>query len=156
MFFEGTFLNIDEELAKIDPSKFSLYLGSFLPDEEVAGEMNEFEKKAFIWHAMMAEEMKKVFVATNKAAFYSDKEKADLLDAEFKIIKAKSDILMIRVSESIAQRIDTRKSIAFRGNFQIVYTKQTKEDRDTEIKKVQEAMLIELQRETSKSCLKSN
>lgn len=152
MFFENTQRDVEDELAEIDLSKCSMYLGPLLPGEEIIGEMNDFEKRAFIWNSLMLEKMKEVIGAAKN---YSA-EVENLLNSEIEVIVAKLKLLEIKVVKSLLERFDTKSPIAFRGNFQIVLSKQSKQDRDADIKKLWEVTLLELQSMTEKTHAQGN
>lgn len=145
-FFSSSLKKIDEELEEIKLSDFILDLGPILPGEEVIGDLSEFERRVFIWHELVAEEIRSVFAQVHNEVFYSDQRAMDQCKKELELITAKSELLMGRVVASLAQRfkdLSTNKSLAFRGNFQIVLSNETIEDMMASMEALKKAVHLE-------------
>lgn len=150
VFFKSSLRDIDDELAEIDPSKYFIDFGEALPGEEVLGEMNDFEKKVFIWNSLMLDEIIKVSENEEKESFWADSKLVDLYVSEFAIMNAKIKLLEYRLFRSLLERFGP-KPLAFRGKFQVVLSKESKEDIKANIEKLKKAVLIMFSSNTGKS-----
>ncbi len=151
MLFEGTSRDIDKELAEIDPLKHCLNFGTILPDEEIIGEMNDFEKRAMIWMFLEVEKVKEelgqhetIFTNVN---LETAKHLAEEAEARLEMFR----FLQYRVAKSIVERFELGKLFIIKGNFQIVLT--SKKNQEAEIKRLEEVSRVEVAniKDTTKS-----
>lgn len=142
MFLKSTSRDIDDELAKIDPSKYYLNFGTILPDEEVIDEMNDFEKRAMIWMSLEVEKIKEDIRQLSALPLNIDPETVKRLAEEDEEQRAMIKFLQYRVSKSIVERIGLEKLFVIKGNFQIVLT--NKKNKETEAKRLEEIFCIEV------------
>lgn len=142
MFFKGTSRDIDKELAEIDLSKQCLNFGSILPDEEVIGEMNDFEKRAMIWMCLEVEKVKEE-LRQHEALFTNinletAKRLADEAESRLEMFK----FLQYRVAKSIVERIGLEKFFVIKGNFQIVSS--NRKNQKVEIERLEKVFRVEV------------
>jgi hypothetical protein len=130
------FESIDDELAKIDPSKYYMNFGDILPDEEPIGEMNDFEKKAMIWMALEAEKSKEDL--RNHEALFANidlktaKHLAEEAESKLEIV----EFLQKRVFKSLVERFELDKKLfVIKGNFQVVLS--NKKNQEAELKRLE-------------------
>ena len=127
-FLSNSLRCIEDELKEINVRNFYIDFGEVLPDEEVIGEFDNFEKRVFIWHVLMANEIQKVREENRKAKFL-DKEEVDQFLLEIKIYQNKSAEITKRATESLRQRLGGKgKPLLFRGNFKIVTSNRSLAD----------------------------
>lgn len=143
-FFESSLRKIDDELADINPTDFFMDLGEILPGEKIVGEMNDFEKRAFIWISVMQQKALEIVGAKNNDTFYLDQLLVDQLIKEMELITSKIDLLHGRIAESVLERFGDNRNYAFRKNFQIVLSNRSEADLKKEIEQLKKAAQTEV------------
>ncbi|MFA6119681.1 MAG: hypothetical protein WC688_07195 [Parachlamydiales bacterium] len=155
LFFDKTLLGIEDELAEINLTGYVIDLGPMLPGEEIIGELNDFEKKSFIWIEKMHEKIIEVVRGTANDLSDLDTKVIDQYVFESEILLSKIKILQKRVLISLRERFINEKSIGFRGNFKIVRSRQSEKDLEMEIEKLKEVSIMEVSKAMKKTNFRS-
>jgi hypothetical protein len=115
MFFRGTLKTADEELTEINPRQHILNFGSLQPGEKVVGKLTDNERRAYIWAALVTEELR---IVSEKilldSTLRNKKQERDTYESEMQIIKDKDALIMRNVAYSLCCRFGTQQLYALR------------------------------------------
>jgi|WetSurMetagenome_2_1015567.scaffolds.fasta_scaffold00416_12 hypothetical protein len=146
IFLENLTTDINDQLAAIDVNAYT-HVELFqdqLPDDEVIGELNDYEKRLVLWPQILFEEM----LEDNRANRNKDER---LLDpAVRREIKQQTSLIKDRVkylSEALSLSLITRFGVipqpVIRSNFKVVFSKETDEDRKKFDKSLMQSAMAE-------------